>query len=52
VLDAGGALDEIQDLMGHASIASTQIYAHPDPARLRAAVDKVPSPRDASGEAR
>lgn len=52
VLDAGGALDEVQDLMGHASISSTQIYAHPDPARLRAAVDKVPSPRDAAGEAR
>lgn len=52
VLDAGGALDEVQDLMGHASIASTQIYAHPDPARLRAAVDKVPGPRDVAGEAR
>ena len=44
VLDAGGALEEAQDLLGHASIASTQVYAHPDPARLRAAVDAVPSP--------
>jgi len=50
VLDAGGALDEVQDLLGHASISSTQVYAHPDPSRLRAAVDKVPSPRDAAGE--
>ena len=46
VLDAGGTLEEAQDLLGHASIASTQVYTHPDPARLRAAVDAVPSPRD------
>lgn len=45
VLDAGGALDEVQDLLGHASIGSTQIYAHPAAERLRRAVDKVPSPR-------
>jgi integrase/recombinase XerD len=50
VLDAGGSLEEAQDLLGHASITSTQVYAHPDPARLRAAVDAVPSPR-VQGEA-
>jgi integrase/recombinase XerD len=44
VLDAGGSLDEVQDLLGHAGICSTQVYTHPDPARLRAAVDAVPSP--------
>jgi integrase/recombinase XerD len=49
VLDAGGTLEEAQDLLGHASIGSTQVYAHPDPARLRAAVDAVPSPRDLAG---
>src|SRR5712691_4620346 len=49
VLDAGGTLDEAQDLLGHASISSTQVYTHPDPARLRAAVDAVPSPRDLAG---
>jgi site-specific recombinase XerD len=49
VLDAGGTLEETQDLLGHVSIASTQIYAHPDPARLRAAVDAVPSPRAQTG---
>jgi site-specific recombinase XerD len=43
VLDAGGALDEVQDLLGHARISSTQVYAHPDPSRLRAAVDAVPA---------
>jgi site-specific recombinase XerD len=52
VLDAGGTLDEAQDLLGHASICSTQVYAHPDPARLRAAVDAVPSPRDLAGAKR
>jgi integrase/recombinase XerD len=49
VLDAGGTLDEVQDLLGHASISSTQVYTHPDPARLRAAVDAVPSPRETAG---
>lgn len=46
VLDAGGTLDEVQELLGHASADSTMIYAHPDPGRLRAAVDAVPSPRE------
>jgi integrase/recombinase XerD len=45
VLDAGGGLDELQELLGHASVTSTQVYAHPDPARLRAAVDRVGSAR-------
>ncbi len=50
VADAGGTPDEIQDLMGHRSLGSTQIYLHPDPARLRAAVDRVPSPRLPAGK--
>lgn len=50
VIDAGGTLEEAQDLLGHASIASTQVYAHPDPARLRAAVDAVPSPLSQAGD--
>ena len=45
VLDAGGALDEVQQLLGHASPSSTQVYAHPARQRLRQAVDRVPSPR-------
>lgn len=52
VLDAGGTLDEVQDLLGHASISSTQVYAHPDPERLRAAVDAVPNPRGMAGGSR
>jgi integrase/recombinase XerD len=52
VLDAGGAIDEAQELLGHALASSTQVYAHPDPARLRAAVDAVPGPRELAGETR
>ena len=44
--DAGGGLDEIATLMGHASMGSSQVYLHPDPTRLRAAVDRVRSSRE------
>src|SRR5258708_2430681 len=47
-----GAIDEAQELLGHALASSTQVYAHPDPARLRAAVDAVPGPGEAAGGAR
>ena len=45
VADAGGGIDVIADLLGHGSVASSQVYVHPDPARLREAVERVPSPR-------
>ena len=41
VLDAGGSIDEVQELLGHASISSSQVYLHPAPQRLRAAVERV-----------
>ena len=41
VLDAGGALDEAQALLGHISPASTQVYLHPSGDRLRQAVERV-----------
>jgi integrase/recombinase XerD len=41
VLEAGGTLDEAQELLGHANPLSTQVYLHPSPARLRAAVDNI-----------
>ncbi|MGH8297065.1 MAG: tyrosine-type recombinase/integrase [Steroidobacteraceae bacterium] len=47
--DAGGRLDEIAELLGHRSMASSEVYLHPDPARLRRAVDAVPMPRHADG---
>jgi site-specific recombinase XerD len=52
VLDAGGTVDEAQELLGHASVSATQVYTHPDPARLRAAVDAVPTPRELAGVTR
>jgi integrase/recombinase XerD len=47
--DAGCGIDVVADLLGHASVSSSQVYVHPDPGRLRAAVDMVPSPRDQHG---
>lgn len=41
ILEAGGALDEAQALLGHACAASTQVYLHPSHDRLRRAVDRV-----------
>jgi integrase/recombinase XerD len=41
LMDAGGAVDEAQELLGHARVGSTQIYLHPSPRRLRDAVDRV-----------
>jgi site-specific recombinase XerD len=52
VLDAGAGIEVVQDLLGHASITSTQVYAHPDEARLRAAVEVVPGPRELAGVTR
>jgi len=47
--DAGGGLDEVAELLGHASMSSSQVYLHPDPGRLREAVERVPSPRAMTG---
>jgi integrase/recombinase XerD len=49
VADSGGTLDEIAELLGHVSMSSSQVYLHPDPGRLRDAVDRVPSPRLQTG---
>jgi site-specific recombinase XerD len=49
VADAGAGIDVVADLLGHASISSSQIYVHPDPSRLRAAVDVAVSTRTGPG---
>ena len=49
VVDSGGTLDEVAELLGHASMSSSQVYLHPDPARLRDAVDRVTGPRASTG---
>lgn len=50
--DTGSGLDEIAELLGHTAMSSSQVYLHPDPTRLRDAVDRVPSPRELSGVGR
>jgi integrase/recombinase XerD len=39
----------IADLLGHGAVSSSRVYVHPDPSRLRDAVDAVPSPREQAG---
>ncbi|MCZ0986941.1 tyrosine-type recombinase/integrase [Streptomyces diastatochromogenes] len=48
VADSGGTLDEIQALLGQKHPDSARPYLHPAATRLRAAVDRVPSPRELS----
>ncbi len=46
VADADGTIDEIQNLLGQSQPASAQPYLHPSPGRLRAAIERVPVPRE------
>lgn len=50
--DAGCGIDVVAELLGHACVSSSQVYLHPDPGRLRAAVDSVPSPLGQAGVTR
>jgi integrase/recombinase XerD len=52
VADAGAGIDVVADLLGHAATSSSLTYVHPDPSRLRAAVDAVPTPRAQAGVGR
>jgi integrase len=49
IADAGAGIDVVAELLGHGAVSSSQVYVHPNPARLRAAVDEVPSPREQAG---
>lgn len=42
---SGSTLDEIQELLGHAFLTSSQVYLHPSPDRLRTAAERVGTPR-------
>lgn len=42
LMEHGRSLDEVKDILGHASIATTQIYVHASQARLQTAVTALP----------
>ncbi|WP_328707599.1 tyrosine-type recombinase/integrase [Streptomyces sp. GS7] len=48
VADAGGSPGEVQALLGHRCPDSSGPYRFPDPGRVRAAAERVPSPRSLS----
>lgn len=41
IREAGEELDVLKDLLGHASIETTEIYTHCSVSQLRAAVDRI-----------
>lgn len=41
LLERGATIREVQDLLGHSSVATTEIYTHVLPDRMRAAVDRL-----------
>jgi site-specific recombinase XerD len=45
VAEHGGTADVLKELLGHASISSSEVYLHPSPERLRTVVERVPAPR-------
>ena len=37
----GASIRQVQDMLGHQSITTTEIYTHLDPEHLRGAIDKI-----------
>jgi integrase/recombinase XerD len=46
LVEAGRSIDEVKELLGHSSIATTQIYVHASRARLEAAAATLPDVLD------
>lgn len=46
LLDAGHWIEEVRELLGHASIATTQVYVHVNAARLDHAAASLPDVLD------
>lgn len=42
ILDAGGNVRDVQDLLGHASLTTTMIYVHGNSERVRSPVETLP----------
>lgn len=40
-IERGASLDEVRDLLGHESLATTQVYVATSPERLRAAIERL-----------
>lgn len=41
LIERGASLDEVRDLLGHESLATTQVYVATSPERLRAAIERL-----------
>jgi integrase/recombinase XerD len=45
LVQAGVPLHEVQQMLGHSSLSTTQVYLHTTPQRLKSAIDTVGVPR-------